>query len=167
MTDTKELRRLALLATPGPWYDTDHSDDPVDEPRVFTEEGMQIAHVYEDWTLSYPREMRLATQRANQQYIAAASPSVVLALLDEVDGYGWHDAALVPTSRMFVARSNREPEEWDSDGIDQFDGMWVVRPRQALTADKWARWRDTHKVTHWMAIPDVPLASPQPEKEAP
>jgi hypothetical protein len=80
VTDTKELRRLALLATPGPW----EADAPSE------------LHPYK-WAVRCPstppaisHQLCLLScinhnEQQDAEYIAAASPSVVLALLDEVE----------------------------------------------------------------------------------
>jgi len=77
MTDTKELRRLALLATPGPW-------------EIMWREGWTSANVVRHGErgsvgaiAKVPSFARQDRNEANDvRYIAAASPSVVLALLD-------------------------------------------------------------------------------------
>ena len=80
MTDYSELKRLAEAATPGPWrwlrFDEDegayHSlRDEVDAPVVSA--------------FGVHTEGRIETDDSNAAYIVAASPSVILAILAELD----------------------------------------------------------------------------------
>jgi len=71
--DTTKLRELAQAATPGPWRSTDaiEWDECVAEIsywHVFQEEGTELSSMDND-----------------AEYIAAANPATVLALLDEID----------------------------------------------------------------------------------
>ncbi|MBX5689011.1 ead/Ea22-like family protein [Pseudomonas aeruginosa] len=79
MTDHSELRRLAKAATPGPWrvqtgcswrrIGTDHGDGDVLRP---------CTHPHDGWP-------DIAAPVENLEYIAAANPKAILALLDEID----------------------------------------------------------------------------------
>lgn len=91
MTDT--LRKLAEAATPGPWYPghlgrSDHSckcTGIVDEGYAG---GIASVHVWNGIESIYaggndaPPEAEAA---ANMNFIAAANPTAVIALLDEID----------------------------------------------------------------------------------
>ena len=78
MTNTQELRRLAEVATPGPWEDVHPNADDGDirvqryhaEKRCRLDDEDTVA-----WKVSEP----------NAAFIAAANPQAVLALLDELD----------------------------------------------------------------------------------
>lgn len=85
--DRRRLRALALAATPGPWFDHDAHGAWV---STATREGG-----YGDWIADadVPRregepgvsDERYRQSGDNARYIAAASPNVVLDLLDEID----------------------------------------------------------------------------------
>lgn len=64
-------REVSEQHTQEPWFDSDPSDDPVYEPRIFDREGMQIAHVYEWADFSIPHHERIAIQAANARRIVA------------------------------------------------------------------------------------------------
>ncbi|MFU2763945.1 ead/Ea22-like family protein [Pseudomonas aeruginosa] len=88
MTEHAELRRLAKAATPGEWrvqtgcswrrIGTDNGDGDVLRP---------CTHPHDGWPdIEAPVE--------NLEYIAAANPKTILALLDEIDGMkasGWRN----------------------------------------------------------------------------
>lgn len=69
MSNKEELRRLAREASPGPWGNTDVSD-----PTRINSPYDQIAICY-----------RTSRAIANAKFIAAANPSAVLELLDEIE----------------------------------------------------------------------------------
>lgn len=79
MTDHAELRRLAKAATPGEWrvqtgcswrrIGTDNGDGDVLRP---------CTHPHDGWP-------DIAAPVENLEYIAAANPKTILALLDEID----------------------------------------------------------------------------------
>jgi hypothetical protein len=82
--DLAELRRLAEAATPGPW----ETNDP--GIVIFSEWGGWLA---EDGT---------ENQEADAAYIAAASPDVILRLLDDLTRPRWHhDKTLSPEDRQY------------------------------------------------------------------
>lgn len=66
--DTTKLRELAQKATPGPWEQINHI--------VFTETGDL------EWVVANARS---GNSIIDAEYIAAANPATVLALLDEID----------------------------------------------------------------------------------
>lgn len=76
MIDTNELRKLCTSATPGPWEQINHI--------VFTETGDL------EWVVANARS---GNSIIDAEYIAAANPATVLALLDKLDG----------TESMFLA----------------------------------------------------------------
>lgn len=74
----RKLRELAEKATPGPWSTQDPHPGDDDWPRVMAiaaTAGRQ--KIYAPAGSSYPH--------ADRQYIAATSPDVVIALLDEIE----------------------------------------------------------------------------------
>lgn len=89
MTDT--LREKALKATKGPWvYPRDDSKAPdlaifsAEKPKAaMSEHGPVVAHVvmYDAITGLLPK----GQFEANADFIAAANPSTILSLLDEID----------------------------------------------------------------------------------
>ncbi|HBP6808465.1 TPA: ead/Ea22-like family protein [Pseudomonas aeruginosa] len=83
MTDHAELRRLAKAATPGPWtlYVPEDYQGPDELPGYGVEcaEGRAIV-----WGALEP-ETGCQFDR-DAEFIAAANPQAILALLDEIDG---------------------------------------------------------------------------------
>ncbi|MDY1143041.1 ead/Ea22-like family protein [Pseudomonas aeruginosa] len=83
MTDHAELRRLAKAATPGPWilYVPEDYQGPEELPGYGVEcaEGRAIV-----WGALEP-ETGCQFDR-DAEFIAAANPNTILALLDEIDG---------------------------------------------------------------------------------
>ncbi|HFH2861800.1 TPA: ead/Ea22-like family protein [Pseudomonas aeruginosa] len=83
MTDHAELRRLAKAATPGPWilYVPEDYQGPEELPGYGVEcaEGRAIV-----WGALEP-ETGCQFDR-DAEFIAAANPQAILALLDEIDG---------------------------------------------------------------------------------
>ncbi|HGN2354273.1 TPA: ead/Ea22-like family protein [Pseudomonas aeruginosa] len=91
MTDHAELRRLAKAATPGPWtlYVPEDYQGPDELPGYGVEcaEGRAIV-----WGALEP-ETGCQFDR-DAEFIAAANPQAILALLDEIDGMkasGWRN----------------------------------------------------------------------------
>ena len=68
LIDTDALRKLCKSATPGPWEQINHI--------VFTETGDL------EWVVANARS---GNSIIDAEYIAAANPATVLALLDELD----------------------------------------------------------------------------------
>lgn len=68
LIDTDALRKLCKSATPGPWEQINHI--------VFTETGDL------EWVVANARS---GNSIIDAEYIAAANPATVLALLDEID----------------------------------------------------------------------------------
>lgn len=75
LPDLDALERLAMLATPGPW--TDETEKGETYPHCVTADGYYIASAH----AACPRSEDGAE---NAAFIAAANPSVVLALIAEV-----------------------------------------------------------------------------------
>ncbi|HCT8042319.1 TPA: ead/Ea22-like family protein [Pseudomonas aeruginosa] len=91
MTDHAELRRLAKAATPGPWVTDAQQNGAIF--NIESESGdMCIAMSQEN---PAPTRLEINEQRrANAEFIAAANPKTILALLDEIDGMkasGWRN----------------------------------------------------------------------------
>ncbi|WP_328997096.1 ead/Ea22-like family protein [Pseudomonas aeruginosa] len=82
MTDHAELRRLAKAATPGPWVTDAQQNGAIF--NIESESGdMCIAMSQEN---PAPTRLEINEQRrANAEWIAAANPNTILALLDEID----------------------------------------------------------------------------------
>ena len=71
--DIKRLKRLAEQATPGPW-----------RVNMKGHSYHEVARV-NDLEIAPPNSVELAHSTIDAAYIAAASPDVVLALLDEIE----------------------------------------------------------------------------------
>lgn len=72
MIDTNELRKLCTSATPGPWHTSAPSEHAV---WYDIKDGR---YLIADTSSGF-------TDDGNAEYIAAANPATVLALLDEID----------------------------------------------------------------------------------
>ena len=83
MTDYDDLRAKAQAATPGPWWAVDNSvwDAPTPPPPESDDDA------FGEWC-GWRREDVVHGYRSNVEadveFIAAANPAVVLALLDEI-----------------------------------------------------------------------------------
>lgn len=71
MNDYSELKKRALDATPGPWYEQDDEDSAAGAVFIMPESDL--------WT---PPICRITTE-FNAAYIAAANPAVILELIAE------------------------------------------------------------------------------------
>ena len=110
MTDTKEeLRKLAEAATPGPW---NYYDDSLSTGRIeIVALGKTVTRIYR----SVPEE-----DGANAEFIAAANPKTVIALLDTIEA----QAALLKQAKsalMYYDFGNGVPqaavaaiEQWEN-----------------------------------------------------
>ncbi|EJA2567788.1 ead/Ea22-like family protein [Pseudomonas aeruginosa] len=81
MTDHAELRRVAEAATPGPWSCNRHRAIVGGPTFEFTNGAAQQQIAMACWQ-SWMHEEEL---RNNAEFIAAANPKTILALLDEID----------------------------------------------------------------------------------
>lgn len=77
MTDTSELRRLAEAATPGPW-------EAIPERGIANFHTSLYSEGYKGLLIACGDQNGRHT--ADIKFIAAASPSRILALLDELEG---------------------------------------------------------------------------------
>lgn len=77
--DREGLRRLATEATPGPWRTSPGTG------HVYSAAGRDWTIAHTDSDNSTLRERRHAKHIGDAAFIAAASPSTVLALLDALD----------------------------------------------------------------------------------
>lgn len=120
--DPADLRRLAEAATPGPWdfgcglsdwAITTHSDDPGDDTHIATTPHGQ-----------------------DGEYIAAANPTVVLALLDELDAL----RAQVHSFASEIVQMHQDRDAYDTaleaqleealNGLDERDRIIIERDNE-------------------------------------
>lgn len=95
MTDKyAELRRLAESATPGPWESVKRSE--YDGSYYFL---IQTQEERNGWEIA---EIRMDVPHDNAAFIAAANPSTILALLDELEA-AQRDARIGRLTRRVVA----------------------------------------------------------------
>lgn len=60
----------------------------------------------------------------------------------------------LPDAPLFIVRSSRSDDE-ATEGIDQFEGMWVVCNAGVVSEERLRAWIDRHQVTHWMPLPPI------------
>lgn len=98
MADTKELRRLAQAATPGPWevYGLDQNGQ-----AIIRGEHIEIATCWHHCVGSIEKEMH-----ANAAFIAAANPAVIDELIDRLEAAEKSDAESIAMYRK--ARDERD-----------------------------------------------------------
>lgn len=80
-TPHQKLRELALAATPGPWECDDHNG----RAAIETADGYAVAYPAAFANIKTELAHGRLDSLATAHYIAAANPTVVLALLDEID----------------------------------------------------------------------------------
>lgn len=125
MTTNKELRELAEKATPGEW--TTDSD-----VAVIAAGSDQLNNGYGICDCHGPES------RKNVNFIAAASPATVLALLDDLKALQAERDALVGALESALGSFDDWCEGQDpsdiADAIDTFP--WVMQARAALAAHR-------------------------------
>ncbi|HHN0112341.1 TPA: ead/Ea22-like family protein [Pseudomonas aeruginosa] len=118
MTDHAELRRLAKAATPGPWtlYVPEDYQGPEELPGYGVEcaEGRAIV-----WGALEP-ETGCQFDR-DAEFIAAANPKAILALLDEIDRLKAENEALRKDAARYRWLRERDLETIRQGGV--FAGM--------------------------------------------
>lgn len=132
--DIKRLKRLAEQATPGPW-----------RVNMKGHSYHEVARV-NDLEIAPPNSVDLSHWTVDAAYIAAASPDVVLALLDEIERLR---AALTKAN----AQAERFEREWylRGDEIEQLRAdaeryRWLRGgPDVPSYSSRWPRW----EVRYW------------------
>jgi hypothetical protein len=76
--DLQRLRSLAKAATPGDWYHTTASGFPNDRQFIRSKDNTTDHAIAETWGGTGPRPN-------DAEYIAAASPKILLELLDALE----------------------------------------------------------------------------------
>ena len=79
MIDTKELRRLAQAATPGPWINHGRQPNVAGLPHSAVAAKTLLARVYSEAYGDVEQET------ANASFIAAANPAAISELLDRLE----------------------------------------------------------------------------------
>jgi hypothetical protein len=145
MTDTARLRELAGKATPGEWTST-RAKYPVDLEYDYSIDAPGAPVIAE----VFGRDAKggKPPAGANAAYIAAANPTAILSLLDELDASkariaeGWQDIATAPKEEgaevllwdgLYRYLANRNGGEW-----------WVLMEFTVTSA------------THWRPLPPPP-----------
>lgn len=90
MTDYTELRDLCTKATQGPWTLSGYKDSPDGSVYVNAPKHGGFARVV--WRMSDDRRGRSPMCEATAKFIAAANPSAISALLDELDAFRKEEA---------------------------------------------------------------------------
>lgn len=113
MTET-ELRKLAEAATPGPWEATDGVVWIDTREQVCCGRGYQECCGEPD--VIGGQEKVADTNASDAAFIAAANPTAVLALLDELTALRAKVKSQAEALRPFAAEAKRyEPNEGDND----------------------------------------------------
>ena len=152
MIDTKELRRLAQEATPGPWYIGSgiyegrniYSVEAVTDDEGFTYNPV-VATAEDD---------EVACWDANARLIAAANPAVISELLDRLEaaeadaleqarlnGMGSErEAALM--AKLEAAEKERDALRAKIEAMERQEPVgWQTRTRPAWNDGTWGAWR--------------------------
>ena len=121
---TNELRRLAEAATPGPWRAW-FSSTTFTVGTAEQEAHPLNTHVAKGswWTGGDPECPNEARAKSNAAFIAAASPAVVLALLDE------HDEAREAVKRLAGALERIDDNEY------RYGQCWMAETAREALAD--------------------------------
>lgn len=99
MIDTKELRRLAQAATPGPWINHGRQPNVAGLPHSAVAAKTLLARVYSEAYGDVEQET------ANASFIAAANPAAVSELLDRLEAA---EAEALEEARLNGMGSERE-----------------------------------------------------------
>jgi len=136
MTDHDELRARALAATPGPWHLNKFGGVVRVESRI-------IADVESEDCSCCPT----LAGALDARYIAAASPDVVLALLDEIAALraerAWQPIETAPRDGRFILAWG---PEWGTSDVAWFGEV----------SDRWFTMSNATGLTHWMPLPEAP-----------
>ena len=106
--DIKRLKRLAKQATPGPW-----------RVNMKGHSYHEVARV-NDLEIAPPNSVDLSHWTVDAAYIAAASPDVVLALLDEIERLRAELAETAPLTRFGAACLIAHRED-----LADLDAFWL------------------------------------------
>ena len=107
MSDYCELKKRAMDATPGPWYEQDDEDSAAGAVFVMPESDVWM-----------PPICRITTE-ANAAYVAAANPAAILELIAENESLRKDAERYRAISEYFVS----EREDMDDDLIDGSDTL--------------------------------------------
>ena len=136
--DLDHLRQLALAATPGPWANASGFEQSDPGNYVYSLPGGQVVTAGQDAT-----DCTLTS--ANAEYIAAASPDVVLALLERRSATDHRDemaANLVDFLLELESKAKRDADPISIEGMT--DGCEIVGAvvfiRGADVFDAFKRW---------------------------
>ncbi|MGL4264802.1 MAG: ead/Ea22-like family protein [Afipia sp.] len=168
MIDTKELRRLAQAASPGPWIAKNTSgagleiymSHPVypdkDWPAFRTDSAFCTKGLvsYETWT-QFPHEVRDVQQAKNALFIAAANPAVISELIDRLEAAeeAWkisnqtvYDLTekVIPNiqEKLEAAEKERDALKAKIERMEkQVPVTWQTRTRPAWNDGTWGPWR--------------------------
>ncbi|HBO2006025.1 ead/Ea22-like family protein [Pseudomonas aeruginosa] len=119
MTDYAELRRLAKAATPGPWRCNRHWAIVGGPTLEFTNGAAQQQIAMACWQ-SWMHEEEL---RNNAEFIAAANPKNVLALLGEIDRLKAENDALRGALQAVEAEVDGNIRQLTRDLVNMVSGL--------------------------------------------
>ena len=135
MTDLKELRRIALDATPGQWkYDWGNREIEAEKGRRGICAFHGLTEFLDDMT---EREIYSFEQDDNANHIATFSPDTALALLDELERcrVGWSMARTALRATLLAAATRREALELIANHGGALGDVQAIA-RNALGKDK-------------------------------
>jgi hypothetical protein len=99
---TKDLRKLAEAATPGPWR-----EGTVEKWNVFCEQGADLSHE----RVLLRMNSHFKGYAADAAFIAAANPTAVLALLDRIAAFEKLERAARNWDMQMDWQASRAPGE--------------------------------------------------------
>jgi hypothetical protein len=131
MSDYAELKRLAEAATPGPWWDEKnlHWYQPM---TMVVSEKCQVARFVRNEVQYSCTVGKAEREWANAEFIAAANPAAVMALIAERDQLKAENESLRRDAERY--RWLRETEVWDDacDEISMKENIWIVESREEV-----------------------------------
>ena len=119
--DTANLRALAEAATPGPWTSVSRGQYwGEDEGEVNDIEGQDVVGAEFVKPIGDVDTTRGQAWRRDTDYIAAANPAVMLALLDRLAAAEARNATLTDDAARY--RYLRDETEWEP-----FESAWLIK----------------------------------------
>lgn len=111
MIDIAELRKVAEAATPGPW-----KTHAIDDTSIVSADGEDVATTCDTSIVERSGAYNYERMEADAAYIAAASPDVILGLLDRLEAA---ERALPTLPEALVRAAQAVLASWDERGQER------------------------------------------------